>query len=407
MVYTLFLVNFSTNHQEDLIVSTTKPTIAVIGAGLGGAAAGALLQKAGYPTQVYEQAPEFSRLGAGIHLGPNVMKVMRRIGIEDALDRMGSHPDHWFSRDGATGEYLSRIPLGDFAKKEYGASYITVHRGDLHALMVDQLDQDRLHFGKRLEKVDDQGDKVVMTFTDGSQDTADIVIGADGVNSVIREHLLGEEQPIYSGWVAHRAIISAEKLKAYDLDFEACVKWWSEDRHMMVYFVTGDEKEYYYVTGVPEPDWNHGTSFVDSSREEMRKAFEGYGETVQALIDCTDNVTKWPLLERNPLPLWHDNRLVLLGDAAHPMKPHMAQGAAMAIEDAAMLVRCLDTVGAGDYADAFELYRANRFERASRVQKVSHDNTWLRYDEDPAWVFAHDVYEVPLKDPKTEVEEKA
>lgn len=117
MVYTLFLVNFSTNHQEDLIVSTTKPTIAVIGAGLGGAAAGALLQKAGYPTQVYEQAPEFSRLGAGIHLGPNVMKVMRRIGIEDALDRMGSHPDHWFSRDGATGEYLSRIPLGDFAKK--------------------------------------------------------------------------------------------------------------------------------------------------------------------------------------------------------------------------------------------------------------------------------------------------
>ncbi len=176
---------------------------------------------------------------------------------------------------------------------------------------------------------------------------------------------------------------------------------------MMVYFVTGDEKEYYYVTGVPEPDWNHGTSFVDSSREEMRKAFEGYGETVQALIDCTDNVTKWPLLERNPLPLWHDNRLVLLGDAAHPMKPHMAQGAAMAIEDAAMLVRCLDTVGAGNYADAFELYRANRFERASRVQKVSHDNTWLRYDEDPAWVFAHDVYEVPLKDPKTEVEEKA
>ncbi|MBM7334405.1 FAD-dependent monooxygenase [Alcanivorax marinus] len=407
MVYTLFLVNFSTNHQEDLIVSTTKPTIAVIGAGLGGAAAGALLQKAGYPTQVYEQAPEFSRLGAGIHLGPNVMKVMHRIGIEDALDRMGSHPDHWFSRDGATGEYLSRIPLGDFAKKEYGASYITVHRGDLHALMVDQLDQDRLHFGKRLEKVDDQGDKVVMTFTDGTQDTADIVIGADGVNSVIREHLLGEEQPIYSGWVAHRAIISAEKLKAYDLDFEACVKWWSEDRHMMVYFVTGDEKEYYYVTGVPEPDWNHGTSFVDSSREEMRKAFEGYGETVQALIDCTDNVTKWPLLERNPLPLWHDNRLVLLGDAAHPMKPHMAQGAAMAIEDAAMLVRCLDTVGAENYADAFELYRANRFERASRVQKVSHDNTWLRYDEDPAWVFAHDVYEVPLKDPKTEVEEKA
>ncbi|GAA5137505.1 FAD-dependent monooxygenase [Alloalcanivorax gelatiniphagus] len=388
-------------------MSNTKPTIAVIGAGLGGAAAAALLQKAGYPTQVYEQAPEFARLGAGIHLGPNAMKVMRRIGIEDQLERMGSHPSHWFSRDGETGEYLSRIPLGDFAKEEYGAAYITVHRGDLHALMVDQLDQDRLHFGKRLEKVDDQGDQVVMTFADGTEATADLVIGADGVNSVIREHLLGEEAPIYSGWVAHRAIISAEKLKAYDLDFEACVKWWSGDRHMMVYYVTGDHKEYYYVTGVPEPDWNHGTSFVDSSREEMRAAFKNYGPEVQALIDCTETVTKWPLLERNPLPLWHDNRLVLLGDAAHPMKPHMAQGAVMAIEDAAMLVRCMETTGAENYADAFELYRYNRFERASRVQKVSHDNTWLRQNEDPAWVFGHDVYEVPLKDPKTEVKENA
>lgn len=381
----------------------SKPTIAVIGAGLGGAAAGALLQKAGYPTQVYEQAPAFSRLGAGIHLGPNVMKVMRRIGIEGQLSAMGSHPDYWFSRDGMTGEYLSRIPLGKLGEQEYGAAYITVHRGDLHELMVSTLDEENLHFGMRLVDVDDTGEKVVMTFADGSTAQADLVIGADGVNSHIREKLLGKEAPTYSGWVAHRAIISAEKLKAYDLDFEACVKWWSEDRHMMVYFVTGDEKEYYYVTGVPEPEWNHGTSFVDSSREEMYKAFEGYHPTVQALIDCTEKVTKWPLLERNPLPLWHDNRLVLLGDACHPMKPHMAQGAAMAIEDAAMLVRCLEEVGAENYQNAFELYRTNRFERASRVQQVSHDNTWLRQDEDPAWVFGYDVYEVPLKQPEPAV----
>ena len=231
-----------------------KPTIAVIGAGLGGAAAGALLQKAGYPTKVYEQAPAFARLGAGIHLGPNVMKVMRRIGIEEKLNAMGSHPDYWFSRNGMTGEYQSRIPLGEFARENYGAAYITVHRGDLHELMVSTLDQDNLYFDKRLVDVDDSGNKVVMTFADGSTEEADLVIGADGVNSRLREKLLGPEAPIYSGWVAHRAIISAEKLKAYDLDFEACVKWWSEDRHMMVYFVTGDEKEYYYVTGVPEPD---------------------------------------------------------------------------------------------------------------------------------------------------------
>lgn len=383
----------------------TTPTIAVIGAGLGGAAVGALLQKSGYSVKVFEQAPEFSRLGAGIHLGPNLMKVMRKLGIEEKLNGMGSHPSHWFSRDGKSGEYQSRIPLGKYARETYGASYITVHRGDLHELMVNELDQERLYFGKRLVDVEDTGDKVRMTFADGTTDEADLVIGADGVNSCIREKLLGPEDPIYSGWVAHRAIISSEKLRAYDLNFEACVKWWSEDRHMMVYFVTGDEKEYYYVTGVPEPEWSHGTSFVGSSQDEMRKAFEGYHPTVQALIDCTEKVTKWPLLERNPLPLWHDNRLVLLGDACHPMKPHMAQGAAMAIEDAAMLVRCLNEVGTHNYRDAFELYRTNRFERASRVQKVSHDNTWLRHDEDPAWVFGYDVFEVPLKQPQRVGEE--
>src|SRR5699024_8577724 len=134
-------------------------------------------------------------------------------------------------------------------REEYGATYLTVHRGDLHELMVSALDQNRLHFDKRLVDVEDTGEKVILTFADGTVDEADLVIGADGVNSCIREKLLGAEAPTYSGWVAHRAIISSEKLKAYDLDFEACVKWWSEDRHMMVYFVTGDEKEYYYVTG--------------------------------------------------------------------------------------------------------------------------------------------------------------
>lgn len=376
-----------------------KLRVAVIGAGLGGAAAAALLQKAGYSTQVYEQAPEFSRLGAGIHLGPNVMKVMRQIGIEDRLEAMGSHPDYWFSRDGASGDYQSRIPLGEYAKRAYGAAYITVHRGDLHALMVGALDPSQLHFDKRLTRVDDTRSEVIMHFSDGSTETADLVIGADGVNSRIRETLLGEEDPTYSGWIAHRAIVDADKLEAYDLDFEQCVKWWSSDKHMMVYYVTGDQREYYYVTGVKTPEWNHGTSFVDSSKEEMREIFHDYHPVVQALIDCTESVTKWPLLERNPLPLWHKGRLVLLGDACHPMKPHMAQGAAMAIEDAAVLVRSLEAVGAEHYADAFELYRTNRFERASRVQQVSHDNTWLRQDENPAWVFAHDVTSQELKAP--------
>ncbi|BBP75640.1 monooxygenase [Pseudomonas sp. Ost2] len=377
------------------MASTQK--IAIVGAGLGGAAAATLLQQAGFDVTIYEQAPEFSRLGAGIHMGPNIMKIFRRMGIEQQLDQMGSHPDHWFSRDGMSGDYLSRIPLGEFARKEYGASYITVHRGDLHALQMSTIKPGTLHFNKRLETIEDRGDQVHLTFTDDTHASADIVIGADGINSKIREELLGQEAPLYSGWVAHRALITRDKLARYDLNFEDCIKWWSEDRHMMVYYTTGKRDEYYYVTGVPHPELDFDGPFVDSSREEMFAAFQGYHPTVQALIESTDTVTKWPLRNRNPLPLWSRGRLVLLGDACHPMKPHMAQGAGMAIEDAAMLTRCLQETGLGDYRTAFELYEANRKDRASRVQSVSNANTWLRTQEDPAWVYGYDLYAQQLK----------
>jgi 6-hydroxynicotinate 3-monooxygenase len=370
--------------------------IAIVGAGLGGAAAATLLQKAGFDVEVYEQAPEFSRLGAGIHVGPNGMKVFRRMGLEKALEDMGSHPDFWLSRDGNSGDYLSRIPLGDFAKKEYGASYITVHRGDMHALQMSTIKPGTVHFGKRLETIIEDGEKINLEFADGSKVQADIVIGADGIHSKIRETLLGVEAPTYSGWVAHRALVRGENLAKFADEFEDCVKWWTDDRHMMVYYTTGKRNEYYFVTGVPHEAWDFQGPFVDSSQEEMLAAFEGYHPTVQNLILSTENITKWPLLNRNPLPIWSRGRLVMLGDACHPMKPHMAQGACMAIEDAAMLARCLQETGLSDYRTAFQLYEASRKERASRVQAVSNANTWLYTQEDPAWVYGYDVYEQDL-----------
>lgn len=375
----------------------TQQKIAIVGAGLGGAAAATLLQKAGFQVDVYEQAPAFSRIGAGIHMGPNIMKIFRRMGIEQQLSEMGSHPDFWFSRDGASGDYLSRIPLGEFARKEYGAAYITVHRGDLHALQMSTIAPGTTHFNKCLTRLEETDTHVNLYFSDGTSTQADIVIGADGINSKIREELLGAEKPLYSGWVAHRALIRSEELTHYNLNFENCVKWWSEDRHMMVYHTTAKRDEYYYVTGVPHAAWDFQGNFVDSSREEMFDAFEGYNPTVQALIESSESVTKWPLLNRNPLPLWSRGRLVLLGDACHPMKPHMAQGAGMAIEDAAMLTRCLQETGLSDYRTAFDLYEANRKNRASRVQAVSNANTWLRTQEDPAWVYGYDIYSHALE----------
>ncbi|MFL7961357.1 FAD-dependent monooxygenase [Pseudomonas kielensis] len=371
--------------------------IAIVGAGLGGVAAAASLQQAGFEVDLYEQAPQFSRLGAGIHMGPNVLKIFRRQGIEKQVEAMGSHPDFWLSRD-QDGEYMSRIPLGDFARKEYGAAYITVHRGDLHALQMTAVKPGSVHFNKHLASLDESGSDVLLKFADGTQARADIVIGADGINSRVREHLLGAEAPTYSGWVGHRALIPAHKLAKYDFNFEDCVKWWSGDRHLMVYYTTAKRDEYYFVSGVPQAEWEGGhASFVDCSREAMFDAFKGYHPSVQALIENAESITKWPLLNRQPLPVWSKGRMVLLGDACHPMKPHMAQGAAMAIEDGAMLARCLMETGLNDYATGFRLYEANRKERASRVQAVSNANTWLRTQEDPSWVFGYELFDHPLK----------
>ncbi len=368
-------------------------TIAIIGAGLGGAAAGALLQHAGFNVQVFEQAPSFSRLGAGIHMGPNVLKIFQRIGMDQKLIDISSTPAYWFSRNGLTGDYLSRIPL-----EGYGATYCTVHRGDLSALQMDTMTPSTVQFNKRLTRLEDNGSDVYLEFQDGTSARAAIVIGADGINSRVRETLLGAERPNYSGWVGHRAMISAEKLKKFDLTFEDCVKWWGPDRHMMVYYTTSRRDEYYYVTGVPHAAWEFDGAFVQSSRDEMSEAFAGYHPVIQALIEATDEVTKWPLFNRNPLPLWSEGRMVLLGDACHPMKPHMAQGAAMAIEDAAMLARCLKETGAADYATAFRLYEASRRDRATQVQTVSNANTFLLKQEDPSWVYGYDVYAQPILD---------
>ncbi|MFN7052580.1 MAG: FAD-dependent monooxygenase, partial [Gemmobacter sp.] len=145
--------------------------------------------------------------------------------------------------------------------------------------------------------------------------------------------------------------------------------------------------------------WDHDSSFVDSSREEMEAIFgDGAHPMVRGLIDATDTVTKWPFWNRDPMSLWSRGRLCLLGDACHPMRPHMAQGACMAIEDAAVLARCLSLTGLEDYHTAFTIYENTRRDRATKVQTISNANTWLKQPEDPAWVYAYDPVHVPLAD---------
>ena len=373
----------------------SKPRIAIIGAGLGGTAAATLLHRAGFDVNAYEQAPSFSRLGAGIHLSPNVTRVLRALGLESEMRRIGLQPAAFTSKLWDTGEKTLDLRLGDEAEARYGAPYMIMHRGDFQELLVSTVPARTIQFDRRLTGLTPKASTVDLTFHNGERVEADLVIGADGVNSRVREILLGPEPPLYTGYIAHRSIFPTSRLGGLQLD--DCTKWWSPDRHIVIYFLTRRRDEIYFVSGVPCTDWPAGTVSMPGDVTQLRRDFEGFEPRVQAVLSACTEVSNWAIMERNPLPLWSRDRIVLLGDACHPMRPHMGQGAAMAIEDAAMLARCFEAIDPADYRRVFERYEANRIARTTRVQQTSHiDAEWLRKDTNPDWVFGYDVFTEPL-----------
>jgi len=224
--------------------------IAIVGAGLGGIAAGLALLQRGHDVHIYEQAESFSRTGAGIQLGPNVLKIMRHLGLEAEVEAMGFKPDAWLSYD-AQAELLADIPLNR-RREDYGASYVTIHRGDFHAVLVDRFPAERLHFGHRVSDLVQDAEGVTLSFSGAEPVRAKLVIGADGVNSAVREALLGAEAPLYTGYVGHRAIFPTARFRESGFAFLGNEKWWSKDRHFVVYFLDDAGEEMYFVTGAPE-----------------------------------------------------------------------------------------------------------------------------------------------------------
>jgi 6-hydroxynicotinate 3-monooxygenase len=377
-----------------------SPRIAIIGAGLGGPAAAVLLQAAGYDVQVYEQSRAFSRIGAGIHLGPNLVRILDRIGIGRRLEETGVNPPAWISRKWDSGELMLHYPLGEEAKARYGAPYLMVHRGDFNQLLIEAIKPGTLHFGKRLMDLDWTGKVVKLFFEDNTRTEADIVVGADGVRSRCREILIGLEEPKYTGYVAYRSIFPMSRLP--DQRFDDYVKWWGEERIILTYFITRSREDMYFVTSSPQSEWPHETSSVPADLEEMRAVFAGFHSEPRRVLEACPAATKWAQFDCEPLTLWSRGRVVLLGDACHPMTPYMGQGAAMALEDGAMLTRCLQA-SPNDLDFAIQMYEANRKPRTTAVQRASRTNTWFKTDADPDWVFGYDVFTAPLVSPSAAV----
>src|SRR3954453_22310459 len=279
-------------------------SIAIIGAGIGGLTAAATLRRVGFDVHVYEQASRFARVGAGIQMMPNSMKVLRGLGLEERLKAIAFAPRSHLNREWDTGKISNELPI---PVERYGAPYLCMHRAELHAALYSAVDAQRMHLNRKLVGLESPGERTVLRFEDGSKADADAVIGADGVHSLVREILLGKERPIHRGRVAYRAVFSSTLLPTdRDVLGPSRTKWWGPDRQIVIYYTTAERDELYFVTSNPEPvDWLSEESWAATGDvHELREAFDGFHADVRAVLEACPACHKWAILERDPLPAW-------------------------------------------------------------------------------------------------------
>jgi 6-hydroxynicotinate 3-monooxygenase len=221
-------------------------TITIIGAGIGGLALAAALRMRGIDVEIYEQAPAFARVGSGIQMSPNAMRVLRGLGLEDKIRANAFQPTTWDNRDWNTGASTNRAKLGQTVEERYGAPYIQMHRGDLHEFLASAVPDEIIRFNKKLARVEEGADGYRLSFEDGTHTHAETLIGADGVHSLIRQHLLGAEAPRFMGCAAYRTTFPSALLGEAQVDDST--KWWGIDRHIVIYFTTKNRDEIYFTT---------------------------------------------------------------------------------------------------------------------------------------------------------------
>jgi salicylate hydroxylase len=348
------------------------PSVAVVGGGIGGLTAAVALLRAGLDVRVYEQARTLPAVGAGIQLAPNCTRILGRLGLLPAVERVAVRPTAFEFRRWDDGRVLSRTPLGDSVETAYGAPYFHAHRGDLVALLADAVPADRVEVGRRCVGVGPRGERAEVVFADGSRTTADVVVGADGTHSAVRQSLFGDDRPRFTGHVAYRGLIPADRLAHLGLEPRCTVRL-GPGAHVVHYFVSAG-RLVNVVCVTEENAWRRESWTDRGDVAELRAAFQGWHPVVREIVGTLDAPHKWALFDRDPLPCWSRGPVALLGDACHPMLPYGAQGYAQAVEDGAVLAACLAVPAARDIPAALARYSALRRDRAARVQAISRGN---------------------------------
>jgi len=342
--------------------------VAIIGGGIGGLTAANALRRVGVDVSVHEAAGELKEIGAGVALHANAMRVLRFIGVEEAVRKVAGRTEYSVTRDGITGRVISRTSRARFVELQ-GIEPATVHRADLLDVLAAALPAGTAALGKRCVAVESGASSATARFADGTSVEADVVIGADGIHSPVRTSLFGPDAPRFTGKICYRSVIPTAAVRAAALsDVAADNGQWLGPHGTIVLYPLRGEELINVVAHYDDDTYRHESWVTECERSEVLERYAGWHQSLLRLFEAGQTWYKWALYDRDPIPAWTSGRITLLGDAAHPMLPYLGQGACQALEDGAVLANALaDRRFASDPVAALGAYERIRRPRASQV----------------------------------------
>jgi salicylate hydroxylase len=352
--------------------------ILIAGAGLGGLSAASCLMKAGFDVEIYEQAPVLSEVGAGIQISANAMHVLADLGLKDQIMKVGVRPGAYVFRLHDTGEELQRFSLAEEHERLHGQPYNQIHRADFHEILAAKAQSfrpDVVRLNRRAVGFTERENEVELHFADGSSVKGDMLLGADGLKSVVRSQIVGNVPATYTGDGAWRLTVPVERLPEPRLDKVMSV-FMGPGGHCVCYYLRGGSLLNFVgcieTEEVSEESWTKRFP-----KERLRADLVGWHPAIQAIVEAVDKdeCYRWSLHNRAPIRNWSTRLVTIMGDAAHPTLPYLAQGAVMAIEDGAVLTRALKMCAT--IPEALQLYQRNRVDRTARVVEQSTFNRRL------------------------------
>jgi salicylate hydroxylase len=351
----------------------SRPHVLIIGGGIGGLFAAIALIAEGLSVSVYEQAPELGEIGAGVFLTPNSVRHLQRVGLGPAVEKWGARvgaASHYFRHDGAP---IAPVQVTDSAG--WNATF-GMHRADLVDLLAEALPAGVVRTGHRGVAFEQAGEVARVSFANGACAEADLVIAADGIHSELRPHVFPPSRPVFSGSVAYRGLVPHERVPHWPT--ERWQMWLGPGKHFLAFPVRAG-RIINYVGFVPADEEMKESWSAPGDPDVLRREFAGWDPRIESLLSQVQATFRWALYDREPLPIWTKGRLGLLGDAAHPMLPHLGQGANQSIEDGMALATILAHADRATAPSALLAYERLRRERVAEVQRGARENG-LRYD---------------------------